>query len=399
MTSPAEPSPPSKTHYEYGPRQIPAMPERELRPGEGRISGYLSILLGSLVLFGGLCFRFPEVLTTRELREVYDVDLIRMLVRGALIACVGFGLFSFVRTRGKRWMGAFGVAFALLGHFVGGSFEERSVAQLGPSLGLDWLALDLLGSTLLFVFLEKLFPKYREQPILRPEWSLDLTYFALNHLLIGVLLIVANSFAPAVFGWAVNASVQGFVSGLWLPLQVVLLMIAADFVQYWVHRAYHEVPSLWGIHAVHHSAEYIDWLAGSRTHVLQTLLDRTLVMIPLYLLGARPEALNLYVLIVSFQAVFIHANVGIEFGPLGYLFVTPKFHHWHHSKDKPAIDTNYGAHVPLWDLVFGTFHMPDTHWPKEYGTLVRLPRTFVGQFGYPFGATKPEEEIASRRAD
>ena len=70
------------------------------------------------------------------------------------------------------------------------------------------------------------------------------------------------------------------------------------------------------------------------------------------------------------------------------MFVTPKFHHWHHSKDKPAIDTNYAAHLPVLDLMFGTFHMPKVHWPKEYGTLKRLPRKFLGQLVYPF--KKPE---------
>ena len=246
------------------------------------------------------------------------------------------------------------------------------------------MVLDLLKSTVIFIFLEKAFPKYREQPILRPEWRLDLGYFALNHLFLGVVLIIANGFAPTVFGWAVNDSVQAFVSSIWLPAQVLLLMFCADFVQYWIHRAYHEIPWLWGIHAVHHSAEHLDWLAGSRTHLLETILDRALVMVPLYLLGPRTEALNLYVIIIAFQAVLIHSNFGVPFGPLGYFFVTPKFHHWHHSKDKPAIDTNYAAHLAILDLMFGTFHMPKEHWPKEYGTLKRLPRTFLGQLVYPF---------------
>ena len=65
----------------------------------------------------------------------------------------------------------------------------------------------------------------------------------------------------------------------------------------------------------------------------------------------------------------------------------------HHSKDKPAIDTNYAAHLPILDLMFGSFHMPKEHWPKEYGTLTRLPRTFVAQFMYPFrSAKRPKDE-------
>ncbi len=301
---------------------------------------------------------------------------------------IALGLFNFVRSSGRRWMGAVGVVSVIAAYFVGGSLSERAVHQEGPGIGVDWMVLDLLKSTVIFIFLEKLFPKYREQPILRPEWQLDLGYFTVNHLLLGVLLMIVNGFAPSVFGWAVNGHVQAFVSGLWLPAQVLLLMLCADFVQYWVHRAYHEIPWLWGLHAVHHSAEHLDWLAGSRTHLLETIIHRALVMVPLYLLGPREEALNLYVIIVAFQAVLIHANFRIELGPIGYLFVTPKYHHWHHSKDRPAIDTNYAAHLPLLDLVFGTFHMPKEHWPKEYGTLKRLPRTFFGQLVYPFRGPK-----------
>ncbi len=384
--------------YEYGERTVDPMPERTLRVGEGRVSGSISVLLGSLCLAGALAWRFPELLTTPELREVYDVDLLRIVLRTSMSVAIGFGIFGFVRTRGRRWLGAVGVALTVAAYIVGGPLEARAVQQIGPGIGVDWMALDLFVSCLVFIFLEKVFPKYPEQPILRPEWKLDLGYFALNHLLIGVLFIVANTFAPTVFGWAVNEKVQAFVSSIWLPAQVLLLMLGADFVQYWLHRAYHEVPWLWGLHAVHHSTEHLDWLAGSRNHILQTLVDRTLVMVPLYLLGPSTEALNIYVVVIAFQAVLIHSNIGIPFGPLGYLFVTPKFHHWHHSKDKPAIDTNYAAHLSFLDLIFGTFHMPEEHWPKEYGTLTRLPRSFLGQLLYPFRKPKlsPEPPPAPR---
>ena len=383
----SEPSP----EYRYGKRVVEPMPERAFRFGEGRIAGFVSLALGAMAFLAVLCFLFPELLTTQELREVYDVDVLRTVIRVAMWTSLALGVFNFVRSRGTRWMGALGVGLTLVAYFIGGSLPGRAVQQVGPGVGVDWMVLDLLKSTVIFIFLEKLFPKYKEQAILRPEWQLDLGYFAMNHLLIGVLLMVANGFAPTVFGWAVNERVQSFVSGIWLPAQALLLMFCADFVQYWVHRAYHEIPWLWGLHAVHHSAEHLDWLAGSRTHLVQTLIDRALVMVPLYLLGPRVEALNLYVVIVAFQAVLIHSNINWRFGPLGYLFVTPKFHHWHHSKDRPAIDTNYAAHLPVLDLLFGTFHMPKKHWPKEYGTVKRLPRTFIGQFIYPFrGEGKPD---------
>ncbi|MCO4772911.1 MAG: sterol desaturase family protein [Deltaproteobacteria bacterium] len=335
-------------------------------------------------LLGVLCFLYPTLFTTAELREAYEVGQIRFLLRITLIGSVAFGLFNMARLQNAR-LGAVGLLCAGAAFLLGG--WQAEVGTLDPTkvgLGLDWLLLDLLASAGLFIFLEKLFPRYPDQAILRPELSLDVVYFGMNHLALGFLLIASNGFAPAAVDWAVNAELQAFVTGLPIWGQVILLVFAADLVQYWIHRAYHEVPWLWGLHAVHHSTEHMDWIAGSRTHILQTLFDRTLVFLPLYLLGPSKEALDVYVVYAALLAVFIHSNVGLPMGPLKWIITTPQFHHWHHSSDQPAIDTNYAAYLPLYDWLFGTFHMPDAHWPIKYGTLTRLPRTFWGQFAYPF---------------
>ena len=59
----------------------------------------------------------------------------------------------------------------------------------------------------------------------------------------------------------------------------------ADFTQYWVHRTFHAVPALWRFHAVHHSAEQMDWLAGSRLHLVDIAVTRGLTYVPIYVLG------------------------------------------------------------------------------------------------------------------
>ena len=52
-----------------------------------------------------------------------------------------------------------------------------------PYIGLDRLVLDLLGSTLIFVFIEKLFALKRDQPVCRAEWQTDFHHFIENHCL------------------------------------------------------------------------------------------------------------------------------------------------------------------------------------------------------------------------
>jgi sterol desaturase/sphingolipid hydroxylase (fatty acid hydroxylase superfamily) len=331
-----------------------------------------------------MAWRYPEQLTTRELRNVYDPEVLRVVLMSCMWGSLVFGGLTFVLNKRKR-LGAIGVLFTLAAFALGGyNLPARSVDPRQISLGLDWLLLDFLLTGAAFIFIEKVVPKYEGQAILRPDWQLDMFYFSLNHLLIGVLLIVGNGFAPRVFSWAVNSHVQAFVSNLPLLVQLALLLVCADLVQYFCHRAFHEFPALWRFHAVHHSSEHMDWLAGSRSHFAEILVDRSLVMVPLYLLGPTKEALDAYVLFAAVQAVFIHANVRVPFGPLKYVLTTPQFHHWHHSSDKPAIDTNYAVHLPVLDMLFGTFHMPDQHWPVQYGTTKPLPRTFAGQCAYPF---------------
>ncbi len=378
--------------YAYGERKAPEMPDRALEPGEGRITGYLSAALGIMSLLGVICFYYPSWLTTPELRELYSVSTLRLILRISLITSFTLGLVTFIRNKRKR-MGAVGVICTLVAYLLGGADVPVGELHETPiAVGMDWLLLDLLRSAIMFIFIEKLFPKYKEQAILRPGWRTDLSYFTINHLLIGFLLLGANRVVPGLMNWAVNADLQGWVRSAPVPLQVVLLIFAADFFQYWVHRAYHEIPRLWKLHAVHHSTEYMDWLAGSRNHIVEIFFDRTLSFLPLYLLGPDKGALDAYVLFASIQAVFVHANVNIPFGPLRYLIVTPQYHHWHHSSDKPAIDTNYAVHLPLLDWVFGTLHMPKEHWPLAYGTVTPIPKTLWEQFVYPF---TPDEKKSS----
>ncbi len=374
----------SQECYQYQPRVTEDMSDQAFRFGEGKISGYTAIALGSLSVLAVLCYLFPSYLTTADLRAAYDGQVLQLILMIVIWSAFGFALLTFCLAK-KRRLGAIGATLAGIAILMGGyKVPVTEVEASGFSLGLDWLILSLLASVVIFTFLEKIFPKYKEQAILRPEWKLDLWYFCFNHLLIAVLLLIGNYFVATVFGWAVSYDLQQALQALPIPVQVILLILCADFVLYWSHRCFHEVPKLWGFHAVHHSVEHMDWLAGSRNHVVQTIVDRSVAMVPLYLFGPDKAALDIYVTFAALQAVIVHSNLGIPWGPLKYLIVTPQYHHWHHSSDQPAIDTNYAVHLPLYDRLFGTYHMPTEHWPEKYGTTKPLPRSFFGQLIYPF---------------
>jgi sterol desaturase/sphingolipid hydroxylase (fatty acid hydroxylase superfamily) len=156
-------------------------------------------------------------------------------------------------------------------------------------------------------------------------------------------------------------------------------------VQYWLHRAFHQSPSRWRFHAVHHSAPVLDWLAGSRMHVVEIVVLRGVTVIPMYVLGFTEPALYTYLVFVYVYSTYIHSNVRFDVEWLKPLVVTPRFHHWHHGLEREAIDVNFAIHFPIIDRVFGTYHMPRGRWPEGYGvSSERVPSGFARQFVFPF---------------
>ncbi|MFN0184688.1 MAG: sterol desaturase family protein [Aquabacterium sp.] len=360
----------------------------ELRPGRGLITGVIALSLAILCFLAVLAFHFPEYLTTPQLRRTYDLGLMRRLLYAAMVVAGALALFNILFRR-TRWLAA--GAFVLLGlaMWLGGHRVEvdPDFPDGTPYIGLDWFILDLLGSTLLFVFIEKLFPLRRDQPVFRPEWQTDFHHFMVNHLLVGFLLLATNLMVHKFFGWAAKDGVQAWVQGLPFWAALLLIALVADLVQYGIHRAYHQVPALWRLHAVHHSVKSMDWLAGSRQHILEVLITRTLVLAPIFVLGFSKEVIDGYIVIVGFQAVFNHANVSVpvhRLGPLRYLIVTPNFHHWHHARDGEAIDRNYAAHFAFLDHLLGTAVQSDRAWPAHYGVVGDdVPGGFWKQLLYP----------------
>jgi sterol desaturase/sphingolipid hydroxylase (fatty acid hydroxylase superfamily) len=366
------------------------------RIGEGRIGGFLCAVIGLLSVAAVLCLRYPAFLTTPELRVHYDVELLRLVLAVAMVVAAWLGVIGIV-LGGPRLRAAIGLSALFLAMLLGGPYVPTpDFRQPRFYFGLDWLVLDLFFTGAAFVLLEWVFPRVRpEQGPLSPGWRLDLAYFGVNHLLIGVFLVVSTHFAHDYFGWAISPSLQAHVVALPAIIRFALVILAADAVEYASHRAYHEVPLLWRIHAVHHSPEYMDWLSGSRLHFLEPLVTRALVLVPIVLLGFPQDTIFAYLIFISVQSVIIHSNIKMKVGWLRYVVVTPQFHHWHHASDAEAIDKNYAAHTPLFDMLLGSWHLPKDRWPVKYGTVKPIPGGMLGQFLHPF--VGPVQEFLEHR--
>ena len=355
--------------------------EPEFRLGDGRLSGALSLGLGALALLAVLCFRFPELLTTPELRAVYPLGLVRAVLFGALVLALGAGALAVLL--GQRVAGFAGIALAGAAIALGGAFVESRAVASSPHLGIDWFVLDLLVLALVFVPLERAFAHVRAQRILRSGWRTDLAYFFVSHLLVQVLALLTIAPAKLLFGAFVSARLQAAVAAQPLALQLLEAIALADLFQYAVHRTFHAVPWLWRFHAVHHSSREMDWLAGSRLHLLDVVVTRATTFAPLFVLGFSAPALVAYLVFVSFLAVLLHANLRFRFGPLGWLVATPEFHHWHHAR--APVDKNFAVHLPVIDRLFGTAWLPGD-FPEHYGIEDDpVPQGFWPQLRWPFG--------------
>ena len=369
----------------------------EFRFGEGKVSGVLSVFLGWLALGGVIALHFPQYLSTPEARAAYPMQVLRVLLDVVLFSALALGLVSLFLSKRKS-RGALGAGLALLALALGGArvpIEERFRAS--PYLALDWFLLSLFLLALIFVPLERLFARVKQR-VFRKAWRTDLAHFGVSHLLVQVTVFLTMLPAATFFHWAVSNRFQAAVAGQPVWLQFIEAMFVADLFAYLAHRAFHEVPFLWRFHQIHHSSEELDWLAGSRLHIVDIVLTRAFGFLPLYILGFSQAAIAAYLTWASFQAVFIHSNVRFKFGPLRFLLATPQFHHWHHSAT--LYNKNFAVHLPIIDRLFGTFHLPRNEWPEQYGIEGNpVPSGYIRQMVYPLAAQLSENPDAAVKTE
>jgi len=353
------------------------------RFGKGWISGVCAVALGALGAGAVLCIRYPALLTVPDARALYPMDAIRFLIHLVLVGAFGLALLSIALSR-RAPLGLTALALVIAALLLGGSQVDVGSLEGARYLGLDWFLLNVLVLAMLFVPLEQLFGRL-PQRVLRPGWTTDLAHFAVSHLLVQVTVLLTLMPAAIFFRWAAHPAIQNGVASQPYVLQFVEIVLIADLSEYAIHRLFHTVPLLWRFHAVHHSSEVMDWLAGSRMHLVDVVVTRALAFVPLYVVGFSPAPVYAYLVFVSFHAVFIHANVRFRFGRLAHVIATPQFHHWHHGAAPEAVDKNFAVHLPVIDRLLGTYYMPPGRWPRAYGIAGSpVPPHYARQLLYPF---------------
>ncbi len=353
--------------------------------GTGWFSGFFAIVLA----VAGLCFvaalRFPAYFAMPELSVLRDAAAFRVVVHATLLAAYALALLSLL-LRPRKALGTTALVIALGATILGGAaVQPQETHDWGIFFGIDFFAVNMIATGLMFAPLERMAPHRASQRLFRPEWREDLFYYLVSSMMVQVitfLTLAPSSYINGHFGW-LSGTREAISSLPWL-VQFGLAMLLTDLAQYWFHRLFHRVPFLWGFHAVHHSARSMDWLAGARMHFVEIVLLRGVTSLPLLTLGFLPSVMQAYVALVYVWSSLLHANLRGDFNGLGQILALPRFHHWHHAIDPEGVDKNFAIHFPFYDRLFGTHYLPDGAWPSGYGVPEKVPNGYLAQMRYPF---------------
>lgn len=251
----------------------------------------------------------------------------------------------------------------------------------------------LVVLTVVFGILERFWPSIPNQPKLRKGLGVDVLYWFVTPMVSQILAVITAAIVLLpiylLLGRPIdlNSILAGYGPIAKLPLWVqgLIVIVVGDFIGYWTHRINHRITPLWNIHAVHHSAEIVDWLTAVRIHPLNDMFSKGIKIVIVMLLGFSPIAPELYVPVLSAYIAMIHANLSWTYGPFRYVLASPAFHRWHHAMDQKAWGKNYAGMFPIFDVLFGTFYMPVGQQPREFGLSGEtMPNNFIDQMLYPF---------------
>jgi len=185
-------------------------------------------------------------------------------------------------------------------------------------------------------------------------------------LLNGGLDLVLRSFYVVILFFFWNQRITE-ISTPWIYW--LTLLIAEDFIFYWLHRLDHAIRLFWAVHVTHHSSEKMNFTVGFRSSVLQPLY-RFVYFIPLAYLGFEPMDIVFMYSATQIWGILIHTEYINKMGFLEYFMVTPSHHRVHHASNALYLDKNMGMFLIIWDKMFGTFQpeLPVDQYQKlKYG--------------------------------
>lgn len=183
--------------------------------------------------------------------------------------------------------------------------------------------------------------------------------------LFAFVFVQTNYSVQDLFGWQKVEAMNPFSPfNPMLLLSYLLVIVVADFCQYWLHRLSHEVNIMWAGHVTHHSNSEYNLGVAVRQNALEGIYTWVFFM-PLAFFGIPWQIFVVAYSVSLLWQFLVHTQFINRLGFLESFMSTPSHHRVHHGKNERYIDKNYGAFFIVWDKMFGTFE-PETE-QVEYG--------------------------------
>lgn len=253
--------------------------------------------------------------------------------------------------------------------------------------------LAVIISSLLVTLLESKFPHRKEWMANKEDVKNDLLFMGFVQVILPKLL--SFFFAVSILHWLISKNLT--IEFIWphsfpFYVQAIIMILVADFFRYWLHVLHHRWGFLWRFHSVHHSPHKLYWINVGRFHPIEETLQFLLDALPFILVGVSEQVLSLYFVFYSINGFFQHCNIELKLGYLNYIVSGPELHRWHHSMVLKESNKNYGNNLIVWDLLFGTWYLPEDKEVSELGLQNRnYPLDFLNQLKSPFTQSADEE--------
>jgi sterol desaturase/sphingolipid hydroxylase (fatty acid hydroxylase superfamily) len=248
----------------------------------------------------------------------------------------------------------------------------------------------IITTIILFVWLgfiiawERISPYRKGLPFFREGFWVDLVWYTLIQSFFLKILIFNYIIAPVQHHYDWNG-VKFFQS--WsITEQVLFFIVTHDLYIYLFHRWQHANKILWRTHEAHHSGKYVDFLAGSRSHALEIIINQTIEFAPIIiLLGPDSPVVPIKAMLDAALGMFIHANIDVKLGKFKYILNSPELHQWHHANYQEVFHANFSTKFAIWDYLFGTIYDPG-HKPgdrrEDWGLYYDFPKDYFLQHAF-----------------
>ncbi len=226
-------------------------------------------------------------------------------------------------------------------------------------------ALSLSASPLLQILAELRWPVDPPRPRTARQLGIEIFQGVFYGGLLGVGVVVGLWWLVLALRSALGMEAE-LGGSVWL--QAVVLVVVADFLDYFRHRHEHESDGLfWRVHSVHHSIRSFSLLRGLALHPLETVFTYTSYGLVGGVLGLPLDALLLGFALALIVMGAQHTNAPSTLGPLSSVLAHTDGHRWHHDLALEAgHNVNYANVFSLWDRLWGSYYAP-RDFDGEYG--------------------------------